>query len=104
MGGYFLHHFLVGRLKRFLGRCIIQQNVLWCVCVCVCVCMLLTYTDMYYILECAKSLQLCLTLCDSMDHMVPDSSVHGILQAGILEWVAISSSRGSFQPRDRTGQ
>ena len=31
-------------------------------CVCVCVCMLLTYTDMYYILECAKSLQLCLTL------------------------------------------
>ena len=32
----------------------------------------------------------------------PDSSVHGILQARILEWVAISSSRGSFQPRDRT--
>ena len=32
----------------------------------------------------------------------PGSSIHGILQAGILEWVAISSSRGSSQPRDRT--
>ena len=34
---------------------------------------------------------------------LPVSSVHGILQARILEWVAISSSRGSFQPRDQTG-
>ena len=44
---------------------------------------------------CAKSLQLCLTLCDPMDHNLPVSSVHGILQAWILEWVAIPSSRGS---------
>ena len=42
----------------------------------------------------AKSLQLCLTLCDSMDCSLPGSSVHGILQAKILEWVAISFSRG----------
>ena len=34
--------------------------------------------------------QLCLTLCDPMDHSLPGSSVHGILQARILEWVAIS--------------
>ena len=49
----------------------------------------------------AKSLQSCLTLCDPMDWSPPGSSVHGMLQARILEWVAISSSRGSSQPRDR---
>ena len=42
-----------------------------------------------------------LTLCDPMDCGPPGSSVHGVLHARILEWVAISSSRGSSQPRDR---
>ena len=42
-------------------------------------------------------MQLCLTLCNPMDY-----TVHGILQARILEWVAISFSRGSSQPRDQT--
>ena len=51
---------------------------------------------------CAKSLQLCLTLCDTMDCSPPGSSVHRTLQARILEWVAMSFSRGSSQPRDRT--
>ena len=46
--------------------------------------------------------QSCPTLCDPMDCNPPGSSVHGILQARILEWVAISFSRGSSQPRDRT--
>ena len=46
--------------------------------------------------------QSCPTLCDPMDCSPPGSSVHGILQARILEWVAISFSRGSSQPRDRT--
>ena len=41
-----------------------------------------------------------LTLCDPMDHSLPGSSVHGSLQARILEWVAISFSRGSSWPRD----
>ena len=50
-------------------------------------------------LDCA---QLYLTLCDPLDCSPPDSSVHVILQARILEWVAISSPRGSSQPRDRT--
>ena len=45
---------------------------------------------------------LCLTLCDPMDWGLPSSFVHGILQARILEWVALSSSRGSSQPRDQT--
>ena len=46
--------------------------------------------------------QLCLTLCDPMDCSPPGSSVHGLLQARILEWVAIPFSRGSSRPRDRT--
>ena len=47
--------------------------------------------------------QPCPTLCDPMDCSPPGSSVHGILQARILEWVAISFSRGSSQARDGTG-
>ena len=47
-----------------------------------------------------KSLQSCLTLCHSMDCSPPGSSVNGILQARILEWVAISSSRGSSWTMD----
>ena len=39
-------------------------------------------------------------LCDPRHYSPPGSSVHGILQARILEWVAVSYSRGSFQPRD----
>ena len=46
--------------------------------------------------------QPCLTLCDPMDCSPPGSSVHGIFQARVLEWVAIFFSRGSSQPRDRT--
>ena len=44
--------------------------------------------------------QSCLTLCNTSDHSLPGSSVHGIFQARILEWVAVSFFRGSFQPRD----
>ena len=57
-----------------------------CVCVCVCVCVS----------------QSCPTLCDPMDCSPPHSSIQGILQARILEWVAIPFSKGSSQPRDRT--
>ena len=45
--------------------------------------------------------QLCPTLWDPVDYGLPGSSIHGILQARILEWVAISFSRESSQPRDR---
>ena len=44
--------------------------------------------------------QPCLTLGDPMDCSLPGSSVQGILQARILEWVAIAFSRGSSQPRE----
>ena len=43
------------------------------------------------------------TLCDPIDHSLPGSSVHGILQAKTLEWVAIFFSRGSSQPRIEPG-
>ena len=52
------------------------------VCVCVCVC--------------AKLIQSCLIVCDPMDYSPPGSSVEGILQAIILEWIAVPSSRGSY--------
>ena len=60
-----------------------------CACVCVCVCVLVA--------------QLCPTLCDPMDCNPPGSSVHGILQARILEWVAYSFSRGPSGLRNETG-
>ena len=50
----------------------------------------------------SESAQSCPTLCDPMDCSLAGSSLHGILQARVLEWVAISFSRGSSQPRDRT--
>ena len=46
--------------------------------------------------------QSCPTLCDPMNCSLPGSSVYGILQARILEWVAMPSSRGSSQSRDQT--
>ena len=51
---------------------------------------------------CALSLQSSPTLWDPMDYSQPGSSVHGLLQARILEWVAMPSSKRSFQPRDGT--
>ena len=57
--------------------------------VCVCVCVLVA--------------QSCPTLCNPMDCSLPGSSVHGILEAKIPEWVAISYSRGSSPPRVKPG-
>ena len=51
---------------------------------------------------CAKSLQSCLTLCDPINCSPPWSSVHGLVQARILYWVAISSSRGIFPSQGST--
>ena len=53
-------------------------------------------------LACALITQSCPTLCDPMDCSPPGSSVHGLLQARILGWVAIPSSRASSWPRDWT--
>ena len=56
-------------------------------------------SDTSSVCTCAQSLQSCPTLCDTTDYSPSGSSVHGILQAGILEWVAMPSSRGSSRPR-----
>ena len=55
---------------------------------------------LFYYCCCCLVTQSCLTLCEPMNCSPPASSVHGILQARILEWVALSFSRGSSQPRD----
>ena len=57
---------------------------------------------LFYYCCCCLVTQSCLTLCEPMNCSPPASSVHGILQARILEWVALSFSRGSSQPRDWT--
>ena len=49
---------------------------------------------------CAKSLQLCPTVCNPMDYSLSGSSVHGLLQAEILEWAAMSSCSETSQLRD----
>ena len=71
--------------QRALSRvpCAIQ----WVLTVCVCVCVACSAVS---------------DSCDPIDCSSPGSSVHGILQPRILQWVAISSSRGSSQPRDQT--
>ena len=51
---------------------------------------------------CCLVSRLCLTLCNPLGYSPPGSSVHGISQARILEWVAISFSRGCSQPRNWT--
>ena len=56
----------------------------------------------YTCVVCMLSCQSCLTLCNPMDCSPPGSSVHGVFQARILEWVAISYSRESFWPRNQT--
>ena len=70
--------------KHFLSVILLMQSKIYR-CICVCVCLVA---------------QSCPALCNPTDYS--GSSVHGILQARILEWVAVSFSRGSSQPRDQT--
>ena len=60
------------------------------------------YTHVCIVCVCAHSLQSWPTLCDPVDCSPPGSCVHGLLQARILEWVAMPSSRGSSWPRDHS--
>ena len=70
-----------------------MQLLFLCVCVCVCV----RARACTHVLSVAK---LCLNFCNPMNWSLLGSSVHGIFPARILEWVTISSSRGSCRPRD----
>ena len=65
-------------------------------------CQFLQYNNVNQPCMLGKSLLLCLTHCNSMFGNLPGSSVQGILQVRILEWVARSSSRGPSQPKDGT--
>ena len=58
-------------------------------------------TPVFFMFACVKAMTLrsCPPLCDPRDCSLPGSSVHGFLQSRTLEWVAISSSRGSSGPR-----
>ena len=59
-------------------------------------------SNLFFLLRACVLRQSCPTLCDPVDCSPPGSSVRGILQARILQWVAMSSSRESSQPRDGT--
>ena len=61
-----------------------------------------SYVSVYMVEREREVAQLCPTFCDPMDCSLPGSSVHGIFQAIVLEWIAISFSKGSSQPRDQT--
>ena len=70
----------------------VEWDILW----------LLTFFINTVYMKWSEVAQSCLTLCDPMDCSLLGSSVHGIFQARILEWVAISFSRGTSRPRDWT--
>ena len=74
-----------------------SEALYMCVYVCVCVCVCVTWKKVKLLLA-----QSCLTLWDPMNCSSPGSSVHGISQARILEWIAIPFSRRSYQPRDQS--
>ena len=65
-------------------------------------CLSFIHSSVHLLCVHAQSLQACPTLSDPMNSSPPGSSVHGILQARMLEWVAIFSSRGSSRPRRQT--
>ena len=84
---------------------------MFCVLVCVYVYVLVRTLNMKFVfltsfklhMQCSEvCIQSCPTLCDPIDCSPPGSSVHGIVQAKILEWSAISFSKGSSPPRDYT--
>ena len=96
-------------------------NKIWCVCVCIHIyiyhcCSVIKLsptlfepvdcsmpgTSVFHYLPVSEVAQLCSTLCSPLDCSLPGSSVHGIFQASVLKWVAISFSRGSSWSRDQT--
>ena len=95
----FFFHYCVLSTCQTLRKYLLNDCLAWCLAPCQHRIKICHY---YYTSVCAKSLQSCLILCDTMDCSPLGSSVHGIPQARILEWVAMSFSRGSSWPRDWT--
>ena len=84
------------KISFFLNKNTTDLYVLICILQLYCIYLFCFFGDIYrvFCVLYVKLLQLCATLCDPMDCSPPGSSVHGILQARILEWVVVSSSRG----------
>ena len=107
-------NWIVGHLAGAKQLVVVKNPHVWCQKCCECGhCLVLWFWAMAKFLYTKKRLgilclkvcacsviQLCPTLCDSMDCSLPGSSVHGISQARILQWVAIFFSRGSSWPKD----
>ena len=87
------------RKKENPNICCFSTPICW---VLFCCCCFLQYTNLIYPGDCIGFVLICVWLYNPMDCSLPGSSVHGIFQARILEWVVISFSRGSSQPRDET--
>ena len=83
------------REKKPLKKTVEMSFQVTCISLCVCVC------ECVYVCVCVHA-QSCLTLCNPVGCSPSASSVHGIFQARIMEWVAFSYSRGSSEPRDWT--
>ena len=90
----FRNTYLLEYTENFLKIIFVRTHFLWEI-----KCIHLSRSSSYC---CCSFPKLCLTVCDPMDCSLPGSSVHGILQARILEWAAISFSRGSSQSRGWT--
>ena len=87
----------------FLLCCHIFSRPSYCwLCAGYCIWRLISKNNMMTIIHAFSVAQLSPTLCSPMDYSLPDSSVHGIFQAEVLELVVISSSRGSSWSKDRT--
>ena len=105
MGGWV--HMCGGRVCACVCACACRVHVCTRVhgCVCVCACVWAHVHVCVHVCVHAKLLQQCPTLFDLMDYSpssLPESSVHGTLQARIMEWFTMPSSRGPSQSRDRT--
>ena len=101
LGQMFYIKDLTGNILGFGGQEVFGQ-VYVAVGVGQCGCVFTTFYKNHSQLMHGKSFQSCLTLCNPLDYSPPGSSVRGVLQARILEWVAMPFPRGSSQPRDRT--
>ena len=87
---HLLHHRQILYCLSHQGSHMTQQSYFW------------AYTLKVKVKSKSEVAQSCPTLCDPMDCSLPGSSVHGIFQARVLEWGAISFSGGSSRPRDQT--